>query len=148
MDENFNNDTNNNQQDMSGDNRQNAGNAGNQGNNAQNNNPINNVRSFLMDNKGNIRNNAGGAGGTAAALGVTSRTLTIAGWVCAALALIWSPYFAIAGVVLGIIANRQARGSGTGVILGNIAFAILNVIFRFAFGLFFIGMFRRAIMGY
>jgi len=57
-----------------------------------------------------------------------SRTFVILGWICAALAAFMSPFFAIAGVVFGALANKQAKGSGNIVIITNIVLGAISAI--------------------
>ncbi|MCR4436217.1 MAG: hypothetical protein QHH06_10595 [Clostridiales bacterium] len=102
------------------------------------------VHRFTLDNSGNIRT---GSSGTAS-IATGSRTYIIIGWICAAFTLLWSPYFAIPGVILGVLANRSVRSSGNTVIATNIVFAALNILFALVFGVFVLGILRRVIIGY
>lgn len=101
----------------------------------------NNINNFKMDDRGNVhRDKSGGMVVTA----TSSRTFLIIGWVSAALAAFVSPWFAIAGIVFGVLANRQARGSGTAVIITNVVLAAINLIFGFVI----IMTIRRMLIGY
>jgi hypothetical protein len=53
-----------------------------------------------------------------------------------------SPWFAIVGIVFGVLANRTTRGSGNAVIITNVVLAAVNLIF----GLFLIAAMRRMIL--
>jgi len=100
------------------------------------------VNRMSMDDAGKIR--AGGGGAGTAALASGTRTFIVLGWISAVLTAFISPFFAIAGIVFGVLANRQARSSGNAVIATNIVLAAINVIF----GLFFITTVRRMIFGF
>lgn len=99
-----------------------------------------NINSYIMDSRGKIRNRR--TGGTAAL--VSPRSFIILGWIAAALTLIFSPYFAVAGITFGLLANRQAKGSGNYIIVANVALALLSIIF----GLFLYVAVRRMFLGY
>ncbi|MDP4092481.1 MAG: hypothetical protein Q8920_03890, partial [Bacillota bacterium] len=83
------------------------------------------INNFSMDNRGDIRTDRHGA----AVAGRSSATFLVLGWISAALAFVISAYFAIPGIVFGVLANRQARGSGTAVIVTNVVLAAISVIF-------------------
>ena len=102
-----------------------------------NNEGINNL---TMDNTGKIRADRVG---TAAMIG-TVRTFLILGWVSAALTAFISPYFAIIGVLFGVLANRRESGSGNAVIITNVVLAAINIIF----GFFLIVSLRRLLFGF
>ena len=102
-----------------------------------NNTQNENVKNFSMDNKGNIHTNKNGT----AAIARSSRTFIILGWISAAFTLLISPYFAIAGIVFGLLANRQAKGSGNVIIITNVVIAVISLLF----GLL---LFRGMIYGY
>lgn len=96
-------------------------------------------KSFIMDDRGRIRRS-----GAAGVVDIgAARTYISLGWVFAALALLVSPYFALAGITLGFLANRQTKGSGTYIIIANTVLALINYIF----GSFFIVTLRRIIFG-
>lgn len=87
------------------------------------------IKTFSMDNRGNIRNDRTGA----TAVSPNVRTFIILAWISAGLTAFISAYFAIAGVTFGILANRQARGSGNPAIITNIVLAVINFIFGLLF---------------
>lgn len=84
------------------------------------------IRILSMDDKGKIHNTLNGAVITS-----SSKTFITLGWISAALAAFISPYFAIAGIAFGILAGREAKGSGKIVIIANIVLALINFVFRF-----------------
>ncbi len=100
-----------------------------------------NIDNFKMDDRGNVHRDKGGGMAMTAA---SSRTFLVIGWISAALAAFVSPWFAIAGIVFGVLANRQARGSGTAVIVTNVVLAAINLIF----GFIIIATIRRMLIGY
>lgn len=102
------------------------------------------TRNYRMDEGGNIRADRGGA--AASSIGANMAFVVI-GWICAALTLLWSPFFAIAGIVFGVLANSQLRGSGNTLIVTNVVFAVLNILFRLIFGVFTLGIFGSLFMG-
>lgn len=106
--------------------------------NEQNNNV--DINSFAMDEKGNIRSSRNGA----VALSANPRIYIILGWVGAAFSAFLSPYFAIPGIIFGILASRVDRGKGTAIIIANILLAAVNLIF----GMFIISYMRRMMYGY
>jgi hypothetical protein len=85
------------------------------------------INHFKMDNTGNVRTDRGGG----MAVASSSRTFLVIAWISAALAAFVSPYFAISGIVFGVLANRQAKGSGTAVIITNVVLAAINLLFGF-----------------
>lgn len=84
-----------------------------------------------------------GRDSTLAAVNVDKRTLIGIGWVSAALTAFVSPYFVFLGVLVGVLANRQEKGSGNNVIITNIVVAALNILF----GFFLILSMRRMLFG-
>lgn len=84
-----------------------------------------NINNFLMDENGNIRNARNGA----AAIQSNPNTMLILGWISAALTAFVTPYFAIPGIIFGAIANRQAKGKGSAIIVINIILAAINIVF-------------------
>jgi hypothetical protein len=100
----------------------------------------NGIHKFSMNKKGDMHVYKGGV---AASLNST-RTFIIFGWVSAALTSFVWPYFAIVGIVLGYLANRQVKGSGNLVIITNIVMAAV----RFLFGFLFAIAIRRIIFGF
>lgn len=96
------------------------------------------INSFTMDDKGNIRSDRNGT----VALAGSSRTYLILGWISAAFTAFISPWFAIAGIVFGVLANRNTRGSGNAVIITNVVLAAVNLLF----GLFLIAAMRRMML--
>jgi len=78
------------------------------------------INRFIMDNAGNMRT----VGQGASAIAGGSGTFLILGWVCAAFTAFINPLFAIPGIMLGALANREARGKGTVVIITNLVLAI------------------------
>lgn len=83
------------------------------------------IRRINMDDGGKLITSRS----TAVALPGSSRIYVAAGWLLAALtAFIW-PYFAVLGIVSGFAANIKARGSGNAVIVSNIVFAAVNLVF-------------------
>ena len=101
------------------------------------------INRFSMDDRGNIRGNKVG---TVSAFRNTRIFISL-GWMFAALAAFISPYFAVAGITLGILANRRARGSGNYIIAANVILAALNILVSF-FGFFWILLMRRMFYGY
>lgn len=136
MDENFNN-----KPDI---NEENAGNRVHEDNVGGQHRTDTGINNFSMDDKGNIRTDRGGT----AAITSSSRMYVVLGWISAALTLFVSPWFAIAGIVFGILANRQARGSGNAVLITNVVLAAVNILFSLVYGLFIIGIMRRLFFGY
>lgn len=98
-----------------------------QGNNSTEQKPSDDkIRILSMDDKGKIHNTLNGAVITS-----SSKTFIILGWISAALAAFISSYFAIAGIAFGILAGKEAKGSGKIVIIANIVLALINFVFRF-----------------
>lgn len=64
----------------------------------------------------------------AIALERINRLYVVLGWISAAMTIFISPLFAIAGITFGVVLNRQSRGSGNAVILGNIGLALINMV--------------------
>lgn len=95
------------------------------------------VNRLSMDDKGKIHSNTGGTATMVAGV----RNFIILGWVSAALTAFVSPYFAVLGIVFGVLANRKSRGSGTVIIITNVVLAAINILF----GLFFLQIWRRTI---
>lgn len=88
----------------------------------------------------NIRMDRGGA-----AVAHTSTSIyQILGWVCAALAAFASPFFAIPGIVFGVLVNRDTHRGGKAIIITNVVLAAINILF----GLFFIAYVRNRIGRY
>ena len=89
------------------------------------------VNNYIMNDKGDIHTDGGdlhtGSGG-ALAQTVNSRTFLVLGWISAALTFLISPYFAMAGIVFGVLVNRQARGRGNALIITNVVLAVLNIV--------------------
>lgn len=81
--------------------------------------------------------------GNVAAVSLDRRTLIGIGWISAALTAFVSPYFAFLGVLVGVLANRQVRGSGNTIIIINIVLAAINILF----GFFLILSMRRMFFG-
>jgi hypothetical protein len=79
------------------------------------------INRFTMDNAGNMRTVGQGASAIAGGSGI----LLILGWVCAAFTAFINPLFAIPGIILGVLANRQVRGRGTAVIITNVVLAVV-----------------------
>jgi len=104
----------------------------------------NDAKNFSMDKNGRIHVDKGGTG----AISTASRTYTTLGWISAFLSAFVYPYFAIAGIILGVLANRQQQGSGNGVITANIVAAAINILFGLLFGLFLLSAIRRMVFGY
>lgn len=129
MDENFNNNTENSQH--------NAEDVGN----VKKSNTVgeNGIKNLSMDDSGHIHIDKNGA----ASMRASSRMFLIIGWISAAFTAFISPYFAIAGISFGALANKQDRGSGNAVIITNIVLAIINLLF----GLFLIVALRRMMFG-
>ena len=100
----------------------------------------NGIKNLSMDDSGHIHTDKNGA----ATMMLSSRMFLILGWISAALTAFISPYFAIAGISFGALANKQDRGSGNAVITTNIVLAIINLLF----GLFLIVALRRMMLGY
>lgn len=94
---------------------------------------------LFMDNAGNIKSS-----GKAAALVRTTRVYIILGWVFAALTAFVSPLFALGGIIFGVLANKEAKGSGNALIITNVVIATINMIF----GLFLVALVRRMMIGY
>jgi hypothetical protein len=90
------------------------------------------INKFTMDNAGNMRT----AGQGAAAIAGGSRIFLILGWISAAFTAFINPLFAIPGIIFGVLANRQAEGRGTAVIITNVVLAIVY----FLLGAFLRGM--------
>ena len=82
------------------------------------------IHKMTMDNKGIIHTSGNGA----AVLSANSRLFTVLGWVSAALTAFVSPLFSIAGIVFGIILNRQAKGSGNMIVTTNLVLGVANFI--------------------
>lgn len=78
-----------------------------------------------MEDKGNVRPETTGA----ATIANTSNVFVILGWISAALTFLISPLFAIAGIIFGVVANRQARGRGNAIIIVNIVLAAILILF-------------------
>lgn len=80
-----------------------------------------------------------------------SSTYNISGWVSFVLGIIVTPLFAILGIILGIIANRQSPGTGTTVIWANSLLLVVGLIVTLLFygiaGLAFFTIIR-SILGY
>jgi len=100
----------------------------------------NGIKSLSMDSNGHIHTDKNGA----ATMMLSSRMFLIFGWISAALTAFISPYFAIAGISFGVLANKQHRGTGNAVITTNIVVAVINLLF----GLFLIVALRRMMFGY
>lgn len=98
------------------------------------------INKYSMDVRGNIKADNSGA----AAVEGNLRTYIILGWVSAAISAFVSPYFAILGVILGVLANRKVKGSGTAIIATNIVLGLVSFIFR----VFFWEAVRRMMTGY
>ncbi len=62
-----------------------------------------------------------------------ARMYIILGWVCAALTFMFTPLFAIGGVIFGVLLNKQVRESGNILIITNIVLAIINIAARAIF---------------
>lgn len=86
------------------------------------------IHHLTMDKRGKIYGNSVGI-----ALSGKTKTYVILGWICAAFTAFLSIYFAIPGIVLGAVANRNVRGSGNIVIIANIIFAIIRLFLGFLF---------------
>ncbi|MCX7708222.1 MAG: hypothetical protein N2484_00035 [Clostridia bacterium] len=97
------------------------------------------IHNYTMDRHGNIHDGGPGDGALLAA----PKTFIVLGWISAALTLLITPYFAVAGITFGLLANRRARGTGNYVIITNIVLAILS----FAFGILSMAI-RRTVLGY
>lgn len=82
------------------------------------------INNYTMDKRGNIKADSNG---TAAV--VTPKTFIVLGWISAAFTFLVSPWFAVAGIAFGVLANRQSRSSGNVVIITNIVLAVLNLLF-------------------
>lgn len=88
----------------------------------------------------NIRMDRGGA-----AVAQTSTSIyQILGWICAALAAFVSPLFAIAGVIFGVMVNRNTHRGGKAIIITNVVLAAINILF----GLVFIAFIRSRMGGF
>lgn len=142
MDENMNNNPQEGQQNAGSDNPANNDNNNNLQQDIKNvGNDVNSgINNLFMGNEGDISNGRN----SGAAVATSSRTLLILGWISAALTAFISPYFAIAGIAFGVMANRQVKGSGNAVIVTNIVLAVINLLF----GLFLIVALRRMMFGY
>jgi hypothetical protein len=88
-----------------------------------------NIRKFAMDDAGRIRREDvhPGRNGAAVVAGA-SKIYIVLGWVCAALAAFIHPFFAVAGIIFGVLVNRHAIGRGTAIIISNIVLAAINII--------------------
>lgn len=144
MDENFNNNTENNQNTSENNNvenfeKENTGSAEEMRIENEQNNNID-INSFSMDEKGNIKSERNGA----LAIQSSPRMFIILGWVSAALTAFVSPFFAIPGIIFGILANRQTAGKGNIIVVANIVLAAVNLIF----GMFLMVAVRRMLYGY
>ncbi|MCX8131343.1 MAG: hypothetical protein N3I35_14780 [Clostridia bacterium] len=106
-----------------------------------------NYRSFTMDSKGIIRqdNIHAGRGGTAV-LTQSMRRFIVLGWISAALTAFVSPLFAIAGIIFGVLINRQSKGKGNVIIITNTVLAAINIIF--GFGILLLVSMSRIMTGY
>lgn len=93
-------------------------------------NRTNEINRFSLDEKGNLYNEGQGA---AAAVGESQRVRTyiILGWVSVAFTALLSPLFAVAGIIFGLLANKQARGRGNAVIITSIVLAAVNILFGY-----------------
>lgn len=86
-------------------------------------------RSMKMDDSGKLLTGRN----VAAAVPGRARTFIVIGWVVAALTAFVSPWFAAPGVVSGLLADIKQRGSGNAIIITNIVFAVINLLFRYFF---------------
>ena len=66
----------------------------------------------------------------AIALERVNRLYVVLGWVSAVMALFTTPFVAIAGIIFGVTLQKQRQGSGNAVIVANIVFALINIIFN------------------
>lgn len=89
-------------------------NRNNMGTEVRNNPDANNL---TMNNNGTI--------GDAAAIATTPRTYLILGWISAVFTALISPFFAIPGIIFGVLANKKAKGRGNAVIIVNVILALL-----------------------
>ena len=96
-------------------------------------------RKLFMDNRGNIK-----AGNGTMALAKTTRVYIILGWVFAALTAFISPLFAIGGIIFGVLANKESKGSGNALIITNVVIAAVNMVF----GLVLLALVRKMMLGY
>lgn len=93
-------------------------------------NRANEINRYSLDEKGNLHNEGHGAA-AAVAESPRVRNYIILGWVSVAFTALFSPLFAIAGIIFGLLANRQARGRGNAVIITSIVLAAVNILFGY-----------------
>jgi hypothetical protein len=103
--------------------------------NSSQKNDADNIKKMTMDNNGHIQANKNGA----AVMTKNSTLFTVLGWVSAALSAFISPLFAIAGIIFGVLLNKQAKGKGNPIIIVNIFLAAINIVF----GIFLLRMMPR-----
>jgi len=84
---------------------------------------IQNFKRFPMDNGGKFRMDKSGA-----TVAGNTGMLVVLGWISAALTFLISPLFSIAGIIFGVMVNRETGGRGNAIIITNIVLAALGVI--------------------
>ncbi|MCX7748680.1 MAG: hypothetical protein N2645_17610 [Clostridia bacterium] len=95
------------------------------------------IKRLTMDRYGRIKGNTRNA----AAIPFNTKTFIVLGWISAAFTAFVNPLFGAPGVLFGMLANRNLKGVGNPVIITNILFAAINIVF----GLFLIALVRRMV---
>ncbi|MDQ2086678.1 hypothetical protein RBH29_09600 [Herbivorax sp. ANBcel31] len=68
----------------------------------------------------------------------SNRLYVVLGWISAALTTFINPIFAVAGVIFGVLLNRQVKGSGNVIIIVNVVLALFVISFQLLYMLMFI----------
>jgi ABC-type sugar transport system permease subunit len=88
-----------------------------------------NSNKMIIESKGKIHTNKNGTAVYTRNIGL----FTALGWTSIALAAFVAPFFAIAGIIFGVLLNRQIEGRGNVIIIASVVLGTAKYILGYIF---------------